>query len=543
METALKCRRLPIQTQSLLWTERLLLGLLMTFYGITPHTCGGGASAAGAEAKSAAKATGPLRVHPANPRYFFDGTKGVYLGGHQIFVDVQDNSFNKEWSKDLRYPEDPDKKSRLLDWDRYLDFVEGLGFNYVRGWIIWSTGSGKSAPPHKVAFPMPFKRAGPGKANDGGLKFDLQQFDEVFFQRLQDRCQDLQNRGVYISVMLFELYGFLDGEEVNGQRLWDGNLFHGANNINGIDVDWNQNCLGEEFFSLDNPAVVKIQKAYIEKMVDVLNDLDNVIWEICNEAPSAAIEWQYEMLRHLKDYRAHKPKQHLVLLSPGGWTPGGWSWTAEKLFVDSPADCISTAGGWINKDNPKVYRIDKPVVMDLDHVAPGQCQPALIWKAFTRGYHFNLYEGPFEQPQQESRAWQVARENLRLTSILAKRVQDIALMNPDENLSSTGYCLANEGQEYIVYAEEQKDFQVNGLQAGQEYQYEWISTMEARVRETGRVTPDDRTHRFSPVCSGAVLFLTLRDGRSADREPFMKILSESKIFGDNIALCIRGKHI
>ena len=140
--------------------------------------------------------TGQLWVHPANSRYFTNGTKGIYLGGHQIIVDIQDNSFNKEWVKDLRHPEDPDKKSRLLDSDRYLNFVEGLGLNYVRSWIIWSTGSGKSAPPHKVAFPMPFKRAGPEKANDGEPKFDLRQFDEVFFQRLQDRCQDLQNRGV-----------------------------------------------------------------------------------------------------------------------------------------------------------------------------------------------------------------------------------------------------------------------------------------------------------------------------------------------------------
>ncbi len=462
---------------------------------------------------------GPLRVHPKNPRYFTDGTKGIWLGGHQSFVDLQDNAFNKEWVKDLRHPGDPNKKSRLLDWNRYLDFVEVLGFNYVRGWIIWSTGSGKAAPPHKVAFSMPFKRAGPGKANDGGLKFDLQQFDEAFFQRLQDRCRDLQNRVVYISVMLFELYGFLDGEEVNGQRLWDGNLFHGANNINGIDVDRNQDRLGEEFFSLDDPAVVKIQKAYIEKIVDTLNDLDNVIWEICNEAPSAAIEWQYEMLRHLKDYEAHKPKQHLVLLSPGGWTPSGWSWTAEKLFVDSRADCIATANGWTNKDNPKVYLIDKPVIMDLDHIAPGQCQPALIWKAFTRGYHFNLYDAPFEQPQQECDPWKVARGNLRLVRALAERVQDIALMNPDDDMSSTGYCLANEGQEYVVYAEQQKEFQVKGLETGQQYRYEWINTAEASIQETGRITPDGRMHRFSPPCGGAVLYLTLRDRWSAGHEP------------------------
>lgn len=460
----------------------------------------------------------PLRVHPTNPRYFAGGVKGIWLGGHQIFMDLQDNSFNKEWTKDMHYPHDPGKKSRLLNWDRYPDFAAGMHFNYLRGWIIWSTGSGTAAPPHKVASPMPFKRTGPGRANDGGLKFDLEQFDEVFFERLERRCRDLQNRGIYISIMLFELYGFLDGEKVDGQRLWEGNMFHGVNNINGIDVDRNGNRLGEEFFSLDDRAVVRIQKAYIEKMVNALNELDNVIWEICNEAPSAATEWQYAMLRHLKDYEARKSKQHLVLLSPGGWTPSGWNWPDEALFVDSAADCIATANGWTDKDNPKDYGIDKPVIMDLDHVAPGQCQPALIWKAFTRGYHFNLYDGPFEQPQQESEVWQIARGNLRLARTLAERVQDIALMRPDQEMSSAGYCLANEGREYVVYAERQRDFHVKGLQAGREYRYEWINTAEAAVQETGLISVDGPVHRFSPPCEGAVLFLTLGDDRSSSRQ-------------------------
>ncbi|HRZ39034.1 MAG TPA: hypothetical protein P5534_22030, partial [Candidatus Paceibacterota bacterium] len=123
---------------------------------------------------NAAPATGPLRVHPSNPRYFTDGStnadgslKGVYLGGHQIFVDLQNNTFNKEWTKDMNHPEHSAAKARLLDWDRYLDWIEKLRFNYVRNWIIWSTGSGTSAPPNKVANPMPFLRTGPGNANDG----------------------------------------------------------------------------------------------------------------------------------------------------------------------------------------------------------------------------------------------------------------------------------------------------------------------------------------------------------------------------------------
>ncbi len=277
-----------------------------------------------------ATAAGPLRVHPTNRRYFTDGTtnadgslKAVYLGGHQIFVDLQDNSFNKEWTKDMNHPEDPAAKARVLDWDRYVDFAANQRFNYLRGWIIWSTGSGKAAPPYRVARPMPFHRTGPGTASDGSPKFDLHRFDEAFFRRAHDRGRALQERGVYLSVMLFELYGFLDGEAVDGQRLWDGNVLNGVNNTNGLDVDRNRNRLGEEFFSLEHPEVVKIQKAYLEKMVDALKDLDNVLWEICNEAPSASIAWQYEMLRHLKAYEARKPKQHLILLSPGGWVPGG----------------------------------------------------------------------------------------------------------------------------------------------------------------------------------------------------------------------------
>ena len=39
-----------------------------------------------------------LTVHPKNPRYFADGSgRAIYLGGHQMFVDLQDNSFNKEF--------------------------------------------------------------------------------------------------------------------------------------------------------------------------------------------------------------------------------------------------------------------------------------------------------------------------------------------------------------------------------------------------------------------------------------------------------------
>ena len=84
----------------------------------------------------------------------------------------------------------------------------------------------------------------------------------------------------------------------------------------------------------------------------------------------------------------------------------------------SNADSIATANSWIDRENPKVYHIEKPVFMDLDHVAPGNNNPALIRKAHTRDYHFSLYDQPFEQPQNETVAWQVVRVNPLFESYL-----------------------------------------------------------------------------------------------------------------------------
>jgi len=300
-------------------------------------------------------------------------------------------------------------------------------------------------------------------------------------------------------------------QPTNPRYFTDGNLFNGANTINGINVDRNRNRLGEEFFSLDDAEVVKIQKAYVEKMVETVNDLDNILWEICNEAPADAMPWQYELLRHLKAYERQKPKKHVVLLSPGGWKPGGWSLHPETKLLESDADCIATANGWINQENPTVYQIREPVIFDLDHVAPGNHDPSLVWKAFTRGYHFSLYDHPFEQPQNETRAWQTVRANIRQTRLLSLRVRDMARMQPRSDLASSGYCLANQGQEYVVFAPQHEAFEVRGLRAGRTYRYEWFATREPSAPGAGSIVAGANLHRFQPPQQGAVLFLTLAE--------------------------------
>jgi len=41
------------------------------------------------------------------------------------------------------------------------------------------------------------------------------------------------------------------------------------------------------------PAVTSLQEAYVLKVVDTLNDLDNVLYEISGDAPASSRDWQF----------------------------------------------------------------------------------------------------------------------------------------------------------------------------------------------------------------------------------------------------------
>lgn len=465
---------------------------------------GGGGADGGADASTdAVTPTVPLAVHPDNPRYFVDGDgNAVRLAGHQIFVDLQDNSFNKA----LTYGDEP-----LLDWSWYLDFATERNLNFVRNWIIWSTGSGTAAAPDKIAHPMMYARTGPGMAVDGLPKFDLETFDQEFFDRLRTRIEQAAARGITVSVMLFEVYGFGPGEDENGQTLWHGNVFRGENNINGIDMNPNQDDWGMEFFYTTDATVLALQKAYVDKVIDTVKDLDNVIFEVANELHATA--WQLDMIDHIHSVEANNDKQHLVYFSPGGRVEDG-SWTRhdKSELALSDAECFGIAGHMGDyESDPPVDDNGKPVFWDNDHVWGTEWEHhRRAWMAFTRGYHFILYDAPFEQPADESEAFERMRRNIGATVTYAERFTDLAAMDPHGELSSTGFCLAAPDSEYLVYQPTVGSFTVE-LPAG-DYQYEWFDPRTYQTDATGTVTAAGGDHSFDPpvgFAEDAVLYLHL----------------------------------
>ena len=65
------------------------------------------------------------------------------------------------------------------------------------------------------------------------------------------------------------------------------------NNINGINGDPNGDGRGIEIHTLHIPVVTELQEAYVRKVIDTVNDMDNVLYEIANESGNYFTEWQY----------------------------------------------------------------------------------------------------------------------------------------------------------------------------------------------------------------------------------------------------------
>jgi len=439
-------------------------------------------------ARRRAPAAGPLRAHPKNPRYFTDGTgRAVYLTGSHTWANLVDIG-----------PGDPPP---AFDFAAYLDFLEGLGHNFIRLWtwepVTWSTGRwGKGV---HTAAPQPFARTGPGNALDGKPKFDLAKYDRVYFDRLRSRVRAAGERGIYVSVMLFEGWAMQFSEGA-----WEGHPFHPANNVNAIDGDANHDGKGLEVHELADQKVTAIQEAYVRQVVDTVNDLDNVLYEISNENHPASTEWQYHMIERIHAYEQEKPKQH-----PVGMTfqyKGG----SNRTLLESPADWVSPnpEGGY--RDHPPAADGSKVILTDTDHLWGIGGNQAWVWKSFLRGMN-PLFMDPYDGVVIGNRfdpKWDPIRKGLGHTLRLADQV-DLAAMTPRDELASTAYCLAHAAPNgaYLVYLPEGGEATVDLSGTPGKLRVEWLDPTRGKTH-AGATAPGGSRRRFTaPFDGDAVLVL------------------------------------
>ncbi len=449
---------------------------------------------------------GPLRVSPDNPRYFADRDGGiVYLTGSHTWPNL----------KDMGATDPPPR----FDFNACLDFMEAHGHNFIRLWTWELTRYSYDGTPI-FAHPFPWMRTGPGEALDGKPKFDLTRLDPAYFDRLRSRVRAACDRGIYASVMLFEGHGL---HASLPPWCWDGHPFNARNNVNGIDGDPDRAGRGLETQTLQVPAVTALQETYARRVVDAVNDLDNVLYEIANESGAYSTAWQVHLIDLIHRYEQGKPRQH-----PVGMTfqyARDASGTNAALF-NSPAEWISPnpAGGY--RDDPPAADGSKVILTDTDHLWGIGGNTAWVWKSFCRGMNplfmdpylearkaegsaekktetwtDHLGEGPAPDPK-----WDPIRRNLGYTRSYADR-RDLGEMVPRDDLSSTKYCLANPGREYLIYLPEGGTVSVDLAGASGDFDAEWFDPNAGTVRGAGKAKGGDRKFFTAPFEGDAILYL------------------------------------
>ncbi len=521
---------LPREPRSPSWTVALALGIL--FLSWLSATEGVAQSQESVKTKGFLSSSAPsggapstplLRQHLDNPRYFVDPNgKAVYLAGAHVWQNMQD------YGPGSPPPNDCGGHSCGEEEWQYL---RDRGNNFTRGWH-WENFKrmvGPGTANWNVA-PIPFLKV--------GSKYDLTQFDPAYFAQLKERVEQARDKGLYISIMLFE--GFSVQKRRNGgENPWLGHPFHPNNtdSLGGYNVDLDNDNGGEELHTGNFPTLVKdIQEAYVEKMIAELNEYDNILWEICNECGHAVgqggstsdfINWMNGIAELIKgeEGTADNPKEHLV------WISSARGGDNADLF-NGPADVVGLSGGsssWPLHLDPPPYDGEKIALIDSDHIRNPHCITRVgealwcgaewPWKMLTRGYNATLMDtvrtlhpandpGPIKAPAAEKLKVEETRRALGQTAYFAnEKIVDLSSMEPHGELAQTGYCLANPSIEYVVLQPSSDDDFWVQLPAG-DYSYEWYDAIDGTVVGSGSVHRATSGHEtFSPGAENRVLYI------------------------------------
>jgi hypothetical protein len=426
---------------------------------------------------------GPLTVSTVNPRYFSDPS------GHAVYL-TGAHTWNNLLDMDSQF------SPRAFNFDAYLDFLKAHNHNLIRlwAWEVPRPNDDRDTPLRKVAAPQPWSRIGQGTDITGLPKFDLTKHDPAYFKRLRNRVEAARDRGLYVSIMLFE------GWSVQFSPGKLSHPFYGTNNINGTyylkDV--------RDIHTLRHPQITRIQKRYVQAVIDTVNDLDNVLFEIANEAGAYSTDWQDAMLHFVKCYESTKPSQHPVGLT--SQYPGG---TNSTLF-DSEADWIAPgpeSGNYLSR--PEVAKGLKVVISDSDHLEGSSLSdPTWVYKNFFQGLntlYMDRYTGPDALNKDQERFAPEVRAAMGQVRLLAELL-DIGDMVPAPDLATTGYALRGT-KRILVLAPHKMRFDIDLRTIPGQIRLEWFDPVTGRVSDGGTITGGVWVLLQSPLPRAAVLYL------------------------------------
>jgi hypothetical protein len=442
-----------------------------------------------------AKQMGPLVVLAANPRYFADPLgSAVFLAGSHTWNDLVD--------MDSAYP------PRVFDFDQYLDFLQENHHNFTRLWA-WETTrpeDGDRYPGRVIAAPQAWLRSGPGLDVTGLPKFDLSKPDPRYFERLRTRVEAARRRGIYVAVMLFE------GWSAQFSKGSQSHPFLAPNNINSLEDVTDP----RDIHTLRFPRVTSLQKAYVRAVVNALMEMDNVLYEIANEASPASTEWQYEMIRFVKCLEADHAVRHPVGMSyqyEGGRNDVLFQSAAEWVSPGFESGHYSTA--------PDPAAGDKVIIADTDHLGgSGFSDMRWVWRSLFRGLnvaYMDKYVGEDSVARDEG---SMIAAQVRGAIGSARVVADfigIGRFVPSRDHASTGFALVA-ADAILVLALTDEVFTLDLTDRAADFETEWLDFSNGNVVRGANLKGGATAALKTPFHGGGILYV-----RQASAPPLASI--------------------
>ncbi len=233
-------------------------------------------------------AAAPISLHPENPHDFlFRGKPTVLITSTEHYGAVLNGNF---------------------DAIPYLDELRARELNLTRTF----SGTYREVPgsfriekntlaPTADAYIAPWPRIKAPGAADGGNRFDLDRWNDAYFDRLKAFVSAASERGIVVEYVLF--CPFYE------EALWNVNPMNARNNVNGVG-----NIPRNEAYTGKHRDLQEKQEAFVRKAVRELNAFDNLYFEICNEPyfGGVTLEWQARIASVIVDTEKSLPNQHLI---------------------------------------------------------------------------------------------------------------------------------------------------------------------------------------------------------------------------------------
>ncbi|HLV01937.1 MAG TPA: cellulase family glycosylhydrolase, partial [Acidobacteriota bacterium] len=338
----------------------------------------------------------------------------------------------------------------------------------------------------------------PGYAG-GGPKFDLQQWNPEYFERLHDLMEEASRLGIVVELVLF--CPFYREEQ------WALSPMNASNNINGIGA-----VERTEVYTVEgNEALLAVQKAMVRKIVEELNGYDNLYYEICNEPYFGGVtrEWQQEIVRTIASTEQNLKFRHLI---------------SENVANAGEIDLMRGSGKVWSLLHPEVdilnfHYSNPPLVVALNYYLNrviGENETGFkgtgdeyyrreAWEFILAGgalfnhldYSFavGFEDGTFEYPDTQPGG---GSANLRRQFAILKRFIEsfeFVRMRPDNTVIRDGipregraHVLADAGRAYAAYIRgDAEELNLKVVLPAGSYRVEWLDPLSGETQDAGTV--------------------------------------------------------